>query len=51
VLDAAAAASSSSAWGISRFSEEPKVENACHHGLVDPTMNFREAMDEINDIF
>ncbi|XP_078180932.1 mad3/BUB1 homology region 1 isoform X2 [Carex rostrata] len=33
------------------ISEEPKVENACHHGLVDPTMNLKEAMDEINGMF
>ncbi|XP_020114219.1 probable inactive serine/threonine-protein kinase bub1 [Ananas comosus] len=30
---------------------EPKVENACHHGLVDPTVNLKEAMDEINSMF
>jgi hypothetical protein len=35
----------------STVSEESKVENACHHGLVDPTMNLREAMDEINGMF
>nr|XP_029120612.1 uncharacterized protein LOC105045867 isoform X2 [Elaeis guineensis] len=30
---------------------EPEVENACHHGLVDPTINLKEAMDEINSMF
>ncbi|CAL9176489.1 unnamed protein product, partial [Musa hybrid cultivar] len=30
---------------------EPKVENACHHGLVDPTINLKEAMDDINSMF
>lgn len=35
----------------SAVSEEPKVENACHHGLVEPTMNLKEAMDEINGMF
>ncbi|KAJ3684070.1 hypothetical protein LUZ61_013234 [Rhynchospora tenuis] len=35
----------------STISEESKVENACHHGLVDPTMNLKEAMDEINGMF
>ncbi|XP_062197401.1 uncharacterized protein LOC133900326 isoform X2 [Phragmites australis] len=30
---------------------EPKVENACHHGLVDPTVNLKEAMDDINNMF
>ncbi|KAJ6317823.1 hypothetical protein OIU76_013381 [Salix suchowensis] len=27
------------------------VENACHHGLVDPTVNLKEAMDDINNMF
>ncbi|CAM0950400.1 unnamed protein product [Alopecurus aequalis] len=31
--------------------DEPKVENACHHGLVDPTINLKEAMDDINNMF
>ncbi|KAJ1273986.1 hypothetical protein BS78_05G028700 [Paspalum vaginatum] len=31
--------------------DEHKVENACHHGLVDPTVNLKEAMDDINDMF
>ncbi|CAN6362127.1 unnamed protein product [Urochloa humidicola] len=31
--------------------DEPKVENACHHGLVDPTVNLKEAMDDINNMF
>ncbi|KAL6595675.1 hypothetical protein ACP70R_048015 [Stipagrostis hirtigluma subsp. patula] len=30
---------------------EHKVENACHHGLVDPTVNLKEAMEEINSMF
>ncbi|XP_058110358.1 uncharacterized protein LOC131253405 [Magnolia sinica] len=30
---------------------EPEVENACHHGLVDPTINMKEAMDDINSMF
>ncbi|KAL5724288.1 hypothetical protein ACHQM5_007567 [Ranunculus cassubicifolius] len=29
----------------------PEVENACHHGLVDPTVNLKEAMDDINSMF
>ncbi|RLM59112.1 putative inactive serine/threonine-protein kinase bub1 [Panicum miliaceum] len=31
--------------------DEAKVENACHHGLVDPTVNLKEAMDDINNMF
>uniref|UniRef100_A0ACD5YHG5 Uncharacterized protein n=1 Tax=Avena sativa TaxID=4498 RepID=A0ACD5YHG5_AVESA len=31
--------------------DEPKAENACHHGLVDPTINLKEAMDDINNMF
>jgi len=31
--------------------EEPEVENICHHGLVDPTVNLKEAMDDINSMF
>ncbi|KAM3273961.1 hypothetical protein ACQJBY_043249 [Aegilops geniculata] len=31
--------------------DEPKVENACHHGLVDPTINLKEAMSDINNMF
>lgn len=31
--------------------EEPEVENVCHHGLVDPTINLKEAMDDINSMF
>ncbi|GJN13915.1 hypothetical protein PR202_gb00671 [Eleusine coracana subsp. coracana] len=30
---------------------EPQVENACHHGLVDPTVNLKEAMNDINSMF
>ncbi|KAF8671549.1 hypothetical protein HU200_049961 [Digitaria exilis] len=35
----------------STIDDEPKVENACHHGLVDPTINLKEAMDDINNMF
>ncbi|XP_039817813.1 uncharacterized protein LOC120680264 isoform X2 [Panicum virgatum] len=31
--------------------DEPRVENACHHGLVEPTINLKEAMDDINNMF
>ncbi|KAF8013704.1 hypothetical protein BT93_I1537 [Corymbia citriodora subsp. variegata] len=31
--------------------DEPVVENACHHGLVDPTINLKEAMENINNMF
>ncbi|KAK7311197.1 hypothetical protein RJT34_09179 [Clitoria ternatea] len=31
--------------------DEPEVENVCHHGLVDPTINLKEAMDDINNMF
>ncbi|XP_057248826.1 uncharacterized protein LOC104906062 [Beta vulgaris subsp. vulgaris] len=31
--------------------DEPEVENICHHGLVDPTVNLKEAMEDINDMF
>ncbi|KAG6477817.1 uncharacterized protein LOC122020180 [Zingiber officinale] len=31
--------------------DESKVENACHHGLLDPTINLKEAMDDINSMF
>lgn len=27
------------------------AENACHNGLVDPTVNMKEAMDDINGMF
>ncbi|XP_068636945.1 uncharacterized protein [Aristolochia californica] len=30
---------------------ESEIENACHHGLVDPTVNLKEAMDDINSMF
>ncbi|CAI0377974.1 unnamed protein product [Linum tenue] len=30
---------------------EPEVENVCHHGLVDPTVNLKEAMEDINNMF
>lgn len=35
----------------SAVGDEPKVENACHHGLVDPTVNLKEAMEDINSMF
>ncbi|KAK4367174.1 hypothetical protein RND71_015054 [Anisodus tanguticus] len=35
----------------STISEESEVENVCHHGLVEPTINLREAMDDINSMF
>lgn len=31
--------------------EEPEVENVWHHGLVEPTINFKEAMKDINSMF
>lgn len=33
------------------ISDEPQVENVCHHGLVEPTVNLKEAMDDINGMF
>ncbi|CAD6255015.1 unnamed protein product [Miscanthus lutarioriparius] len=35
----------------STIDDEPKVENACHHGLVDPTVNLKEAKDDLNNMF
>ncbi|PKU65228.1 probable inactive serine/threonine-protein kinase bub1 [Dendrobium catenatum] len=35
----------------SKVFDEPKVENACHHGLVDPTVNLKQAIDDINGMF
>ncbi|KAL3630567.1 hypothetical protein CASFOL_023551 [Castilleja foliolosa] len=35
----------------STISDEPRVENVWHHGLVDPTVNLREAMEDINGMF
>ncbi|XP_011076665.1 uncharacterized protein LOC105160865 [Sesamum indicum] len=35
----------------STISDEPEVENVWHHGLVDPTINFKEAMKDINSMF
>ncbi|GLT31504.1 hypothetical protein SLA2020_062370 [Shorea laevis] len=35
----------------STISDEPEVENVCHHGLVDPTINLKEAMEDINSMF
>ncbi|XP_042510363.1 uncharacterized protein LOC122085835 isoform X2 [Macadamia integrifolia] len=31
--------------------DEPEVENTCHHGLIEPTINLKEAMDDINSMF
>ncbi|KAF5185599.1 Trigalactosyldiacylglycerol 4 protein [Thalictrum thalictroides] len=31
--------------------DEPEIENACHHGLVEPTINLKEAMNDINSMF
>lgn len=31
--------------------DEPVAENVCHHGLVDPTVNMKEAMNDINSMF
>ncbi|KAK9699999.1 hypothetical protein RND81_08G209900 [Saponaria officinalis] len=31
--------------------DEPQVEDICHHGLVDPTVNLKEAMEDINGMF
>ncbi|KAK3229529.1 hypothetical protein Dsin_001410 [Dipteronia sinensis] len=28
-----------------------EIEDACHHGLVEPTINMKEAMNAINDMF
>ncbi|XP_047270833.1 uncharacterized protein LOC107873282 isoform X2 [Capsicum annuum] len=35
----------------STISEDSAVENVCHHGLVEPTINLKEAMDDINSMF
>ncbi|KAK1355116.1 BUB1 N-terminal domain-containing protein [Heracleum sosnowskyi] len=35
----------------STISEEAQVENVCHHGLVEPTINLKEAMSDINSMF
>ncbi|XP_047329731.1 uncharacterized protein LOC124933048 [Impatiens glandulifera] len=35
----------------STISDEPRVENACHHGLIEPTINLKEAMADINNMF
>ncbi|KAL6545141.1 hypothetical protein OROHE_009806 [Orobanche hederae] len=37
--------------GSTTISDEPQVENVCHHGLVDPTVNLKEAMKDINSMF
>ncbi|OWM87399.1 hypothetical protein CDL15_Pgr022510 [Punica granatum] len=31
--------------------DDPVAENVCHHGLVDPTINLKEAMQDINSMF
>ncbi|PKI46695.1 hypothetical protein CRG98_033037 [Punica granatum] len=31
--------------------DDPMVENVCHHGLVDPTIDLKEAVKDINSIF
>ncbi|CAN4101471.1 unnamed protein product [Withania somnifera] len=35
----------------STISEDSAVENVCHHGLVELTINLKEAMDDINSMF
>ncbi|KAL2939733.1 putative inactive serine/threonine-protein kinase bub1 [Bienertia sinuspersici] len=35
----------------SAIQDEPEVENICHHGLVEPTVNLKEAMEDINGMF
>lgn len=35
----------------STISDEPEVENVWHHGLVEPTINLKEAMCDINSMF
>lgn len=30
---------------------EPKLENTCHHALLDPTISLKEAMDDISNIY
>jgi hypothetical protein len=37
--------------GSTILDEPAEVENVCHHGLVDPTINLKEAMDDINNMF
>ncbi|KAI3963530.1 hypothetical protein MKW92_025730 [Papaver armeniacum] len=37
--------------GSTILDDHVEVENACHHGLVEPTVNMKEAMDDINDMF
>lgn len=37
--------------GSTILDDEPVVENVCHHGLVDPTINLKEAMNDINNMF
>ena len=35
----------------STISDELEVEHVCHHGLVDPTVNLKEVMNDINNMF
>ncbi|KAI3856814.1 hypothetical protein MKX03_014132, partial [Papaver bracteatum] len=37
--------------GSTILDDHVEVENVCHHGLVEPTVNMKEAMDDINDMF
>ncbi|CAM8892197.1 unnamed protein product [Rhodiola kirilowii] len=37
--------------GSTTVDEPEVVENVCHHGLVEPTVNMKEAMDDINNMF
>ncbi|KAI3908509.1 hypothetical protein MKX01_009311 [Papaver californicum] len=37
--------------GSTILDDHVEVENACHHGLVEPTVNMKEAMDDINGMF
>lgn len=37
--------------GSTTVNEPEVVENVCHHGLVEPTVNMKEAMDDINNMF
>ncbi|KAL8172380.1 hypothetical protein V2J09_024184 [Rumex salicifolius] len=37
--------------GSTILDDEAEVENICHHGLVDPTVNLKQAMDDINGMF
>uniref|UniRef100_A0A7N0REV8 BUB1 N-terminal domain-containing protein n=1 Tax=Kalanchoe fedtschenkoi TaxID=63787 RepID=A0A7N0REV8_KALFE len=37
--------------GSTTVDEPEVVENVCHHGLVEPTVNMKEAMNDINNMF